>query len=125
VDEVYEGAPWIIIESIYLIYTEFLTDNNIDYVAHDDIPYVTADTEDAYAECKRVGKFIATQRTQGISTSDLVTRIIADRDKYISRNLKRGVSREDLNLSLIEYWIFILKQKYCPRRAVPAKPKKE
>jgi choline-phosphate cytidylyltransferase len=110
VDEVYEGAPWIINESIYLIYTEFLTDNNIDYVAHDDIPYVTADTEDAYAECKRVGKFIATQRTQGISTSDLVTRIIADRDKY---------------LSLIEYWIFILKQKYCPRRAVPAKPKKE
>ena len=96
---------------------EFLTDNNIDYVAHDDEPYVTVGTDDAYALPKRLGKFVATQRTAGISTSDLVTRIIADRDKYIGRNLKRGVSREALNLSLVEYWIFLLKQKFCPRRA--------
>ena len=116
VDEVYEGAPWIIDE-------KFLTDNNIDFVAHDAEPYVTADTNDAYALPKRLGKFKETQRTAGISTSDLVTRIISDRDKYIARNLKRGVSRESLNLSLIEYWIFIIKQKFCPRRA-PATTKK-
>lgn len=104
-------------------YPEFLTDNNIDYVAHDDIPYVTADTEDAYAECKRLGKFVATKRTEGISTSDLVTRIIADRDKYILRNIKRGVSRQELNVSLIEYWFILLKQKLCAKRA--DKPKAE
>lgn len=102
---------------------EFLTDNNIDYVAHDDEPYVTAGIEDAYAVPKRLGKFKATQRTAGISTSDLVTRIISDRDKYIGRNLKRGVSRDALNLSLVEYWIFLIKQKFCPRRA-PATTKK-
>lgn len=101
--------------------SEFLTDNKIDFVAHDDIPYITADTDDAYAECKRLGKFVATKRTEGISTSDLVTRIIADRDKYIMRNLKRGVSRQELNLTLVEYWIMLVKQKLCPRRVAKAK----
>lgn len=101
VDEVFEGAPWVIDESTASLILEFLVDNNIDYVAHDDIPYVTAGTEDAYAECKRLGKFVATKRTEGISTSDLVTRIIHDRDRYIKRNLSRGVKREELGLSLI------------------------
>ena len=32
----------------------------IDFVAHDDIPYVTAGIEDAYAVAKRLGKFKAT-----------------------------------------------------------------
>lgn len=76
------------------MYVEFLTDNNIDYVAHDDEPYVTAGIDDAYAIPKKLGKFVATQRTKGISTSDLVTRVIADRDRYIARNLKRGATRQ-------------------------------
>lgn len=71
-----------------------MTDHNIDYVAHDDVPYVTAGIDDAYIIPKQLGKFIATQRTEGISTSDLVTRVIADRDRYIARNLKRGATRQ-------------------------------
>lgn len=50
VDEVIYPAPWILDE-------KFLNDNNIDYVAHDDIPYATADVDDAYALCKKLGKF--------------------------------------------------------------------
>lgn len=50
VDEVVYPAPWILDE-------KFLTEHNIDYVAHDDIPYVTAGVEDAYALCKKLGKF--------------------------------------------------------------------
>lgn len=42
---------------------EFLNKHNIDYVCHDDIPYVTAGVEDAYALCKKLGKFKATLRT--------------------------------------------------------------
>ena len=34
-DEVIEGAPWVITQ-------EFLDKHNIDYVAHDALPYVTA-----------------------------------------------------------------------------------
>lgn len=35
----------------------------IDFVCHDDIPYQTADVDDAYAVCKKLGKFKATKRT--------------------------------------------------------------
>ena len=49
-DEVIYPAPWIIDE-------KFLNDHRIDYVAHDDIPYQTADVDDAYALCKKLGKF--------------------------------------------------------------------
>lgn len=63
VDEVLPHAPWIITECTPLTYSEFLTKMNIDFVCHDDIPYVTAGIEDAYAECKRLGKFKATKRT--------------------------------------------------------------
>lgn len=58
---------------------EFLTKNNIDFVCHDDIPYVTAGVEDAYALCKKLGKFKATQRTQGVSTTDIVGKILKNK----------------------------------------------
>lgn len=79
VDEVLPHAPWIITECNTYIYEEFLTKMNIDYVCHDDIPYVTAGVEDAYAECKRLGKFKATKRTEGISTTDVVAKILKNK----------------------------------------------
>jgi len=54
-----------------------------------------------YGHLKTAGKFLATQRTEGISTSDLVMRLIKDYDEYVLRNLSRGYTRQDLNLSLI------------------------
>jgi choline-phosphate cytidylyltransferase len=128
-------APWIITK-------EFLDAHNIDFVAHDDLPY--ADTtgegvDDVYGpvgalqrrlvpcsrtrppaaprvaeaaalqasklpshllpfplpaapstKVKRMGKFRATQRTDGVSTSDLILRILRDYNEYVLRNLSRG-----------------------------------
>ena len=51
VDEVIYPAPWVVDE-------KFLNDNKIDFVAHDDIPYTTAGIDDAYAVCKKLGKFV-------------------------------------------------------------------
>lgn len=45
---------------------EFLTDNKIDFVAHDEIPYTSNNTEDIYAKFKERGMFVATERTEGM-----------------------------------------------------------
>lgn len=95
VDEVIENAPWIVTP-------EFLEEHSIDYVAHDDEPYVSADCDDIYKPCKQAGKFLVTQRTEGISTTYIITKIVRDYEKYISRQLKRGASRQELNLSWLK-----------------------
>ena len=60
-------------------YAEFLNDMNIDFVCHDDLPYQTVDVDDAYAVCKKLGKFRATQRTKGVSTTDVVAKILRNK----------------------------------------------
>lgn len=95
VDQVIEDAPWFIDQ-------EFLDRHQIDFVAHDDIPYSSGGVADVYKFVKDQGKFLATQRTSGISTSDLITRIVRDYNVYVRRNLERGISAKDLNLSLLK-----------------------
>ncbi|EEB05921.1 cholinephosphate cytidylyltransferase [Schizosaccharomyces japonicus yFS275] len=95
VDEVVENAPWIITP-------EFLDEHKIDFVAHDDIPYASVDSGDIYAPVKNLGKFIPTKRTEGVSTSDIITRIIRNYDQYVLRNLSRGIDRRELNVSLLK-----------------------
>ncbi|CAO3624003.1 unnamed protein product [Cunninghamella blakesleeana] len=95
VDEVIEDAPWVITQ-------EFIDQHQIDYVAHDAEPYQSTESGDVYAFVKAQGKFLPTQRTDGISTSDLITRIVRDYDAYLRRNLERGVSAKDLNISFLK-----------------------
>ena len=94
-DEVVCPCPWVTT-------LEFVQEHGIDFVCHDEAPYLAGGTgEDVYGHLKTAGKFLATQRTEGISTSDLVMRLIKDYDEYVLRNLSRGYTRQDLNLSLI------------------------
>ncbi|KAI8051174.1 hypothetical protein BDF22DRAFT_656609 [Syncephalis plumigaleata] len=95
VDQVIPDAPWTIDEA-------FLEKHNIDYVAHDDLPYQSGDQEDVYAFVKKMGKFLPTQRTEGVSTSDLITRIVRDYDAYLRRNLQRGMTAKELNISFLK-----------------------
>lgn len=95
VDEVLKDAPWEYGD-------EFLRKNKIDFVAHDDLPYPSENTDDIYGELKKKGMFVATQRTDGISTSDLVARIVRDYDGFARRNLARGYSAKELNISYLE-----------------------
>ena len=88
----------------------------IDFVCHDDIPYKTAEADDAYALPKRLGKFRATKRTEGISTTDVVGKILKNKEIYYYRNLSRGATRQDLGLSWPVYWFYVIKQKVCPAR---------
>lgn len=91
-DDVISPAPWI-------IDIDFLKANNVHYVAHDDLPYVSAGSEDVYYDVKKAGYFRATQRTEGISTSDIINRILKDKDYYMERNLLRGHSSKEIGVS--------------------------
>ncbi|KAF3327812.1 Choline-phosphate cytidylyltransferase 1 [Carex littledalei] len=96
VDEVIPDAPWVINQ-------EFLDKHKIDYVAHDSLPY--ADTsgagKDVYEFVKKVGKFKETKRTEGISTSDIIMRIVKGYNEYVMRNLARGYTRKELGVSYV------------------------
>ncbi|KAF0699268.1 Aste57867_10168 [Aphanomyces stellatus] len=100
VDEVIEGSPWVLTE-------EFLDEHNIDFVCHDAIPYTdtsgtAGDSGDVYGHIKAIGKFHETTRTEGISTSDLIIRIISEYDTFIRRNLKRGYSGKEMNVPFLK-----------------------
>ncbi|CAK7272152.1 choline-phosphate cytidylyltransferase [Sporothrix epigloea] len=95
VDEVIESCPWIVTPA-------FLDQHHIDYVAHDDIPYGADEGDDIYQPIKAAGKFLVTQRTEGVSTTGIITKIVRDYEKYISRQLKRGTSRQELNVSWLK-----------------------
>ncbi|KAL9373422.1 hypothetical protein Peur_033042 [Populus x canadensis] len=97
VDEVIPDAPWVIDQ-------EFLDKHNIDYVAHDSLPYADASGagKDVYEFVKKVGRFKETKRTDGISTSDIIMRIVKDYNQYVLRNLDRGYSRKELGVSYVK-----------------------
>ncbi|MCJ1313253.1 hypothetical protein MMC25_006930 [Agyrium rufum] len=95
VDEVIPNCPWIVTAN-------FLKEHKIDYVAHDDIPYGADEGDDIYKTIKEQGKFLVTQRTEGVSTTGIITKIVRDYEKYISRQLKRGTSRQELNVSWLK-----------------------
>ncbi|KAF1960286.1 Nucleotidylyl transferase [Byssothecium circinans] len=95
VDEVIEDCPWIVT-------ADFLEEHQLDYVAHDDLPYGADEGDDIYGEIKSKGMFLVTQRTEGLSTTGIITKIVRDYDQYIDRQLKRGTSRKELNVSWLK-----------------------
>ncbi|XP_033119799.1 choline-phosphate cytidylyltransferase A-like [Anneissia japonica] len=106
VDEVVEDAPWIVTP-------DFLELHKIDFVAHDDIPYgAKGGIDDVYKDIKAAGKFVATQRTEGVSTSDIIARLVKNYDQFVRRNLARGYTAKELNVSFFNKTKINMQEKF-------------
>uniref|UniRef100_A0A673XRJ0 ethanolamine-phosphate cytidylyltransferase n=1 Tax=Salmo trutta TaxID=8032 RepID=A0A673XRJ0_SALTR len=69
VDEIVEGAP-------YVTTLETLDKYTSDFCVHGDDITLTVDGKDTYEEVKRSGRYRECKRTQGVSTTDLVGRML-------------------------------------------------
>ncbi|KAJ8367044.1 hypothetical protein AAFF_G00333580 [Aldrovandia affinis] len=69
VDEIVEGAP-------YVTTLETLDKFNCDFCVHGDDITLTVDGKDTYEEVKKSGRYRECKRTQGVSTTDLVGRML-------------------------------------------------
>ena len=81
---------------------DFLKKHKIDYVAHDEAPYPTPNSVDCYEFIKKMGMFIPTKRATNISTTKIITEIIKNYDLYIRRQILRGISYKELNISFLK-----------------------
>ena len=59
-------------------------------------PYPYNDIDDVYGQFIKVNRFLATKRTEGISTIDLINRILIDYDRYVERNAKKGLKLAEI-----------------------------
>ncbi len=73
VDEVVPNAPYVMTdEYLQFIFKEY----QIDYVVHGDDPCLLPDGSDVFASAKRAGRYKSIKRTEGVSTTDIVGRML-------------------------------------------------
>lgn len=84
VDEVIANAPYAINEEFM---NKLFNEYNIDYIIHGDDPCLLPDGSDAYALAKKAGRYKQIKRTEGVSSTDIVGRmLLCVRDRPSSDN---------------------------------------
>ena len=91
VDQLIVRSPWVMTQ-------EYLDEYQIDVVVHGDDNSFDENGNDAYAFIKSIGKYQELPRTDNISTTDLITRILKDYHGFIERCMRRGFTHTDLNI---------------------------
>ncbi|WCJ34687.1 Ethanolamine-phosphate cytidylyltransferase [Euphorbia peplus] len=94
VDEVIANAPYAITEQFM---KTLFNEHKIDYIIHGDDPCLLPDGSDAYALAKRAGRYKQIKRTEGVSSTDIVGRILSANDSKASvdHDDKLSVSGDD------------------------------
>ncbi|XP_066993092.1 ethanolamine-phosphate cytidylyltransferase [Anabrus simplex] len=93
VDEVVEGAP-------YVTTLETLDKYNCDFCVHGDDITMTADGIDTYHLVKAAGRYKEVQRTQGVSTTDLVGRMLLLTRQHFQRGAQEYEVRRESSSSM-------------------------
>ncbi|KAJ9179720.1 hypothetical protein P3X46_008054 [Hevea brasiliensis] len=84
VDEVIPDAPYAITEGFM---KKLFEECDIDYIIHGDDPCVLPDGTDAYALAKKASRYKQIKRTEGVSSTDIVGRmLLCTRERSISDN---------------------------------------
>ncbi|KAJ1267803.1 hypothetical protein BS78_07G086100 [Paspalum vaginatum] len=91
VDEVIPNAPYEITEEFM---NTLFNKYSIDYIIHGDDPCLLPDGTDAYALAKKVGRYKQIKRTEGVSSTDIVGRILL--------TFKQKDSDTDVNVAVDE-----------------------
>ncbi|KHN29458.1 ethanolamine-phosphate cytidylyltransferase-like isoform X2 [Glycine soja] len=73
VDEVIPEAPYAITEEFM---KKLFDEYKIDFIIHGDDPCVLPDGTDAYAHAKKAGRYKQIKRTEGVSSTDIVGRML-------------------------------------------------
>eukprot|EP00879_Flechtneria_rotunda_P030492 GHRR01033130.1.p1 GENE.GHRR01033130.1~~GHRR01033130.1.p1 ORF type:complete len:389 (+),score=115.52 GHRR01033130.1:193-1359(+) len=73
VDEIITGVPYDLSPEFV---EELFAKHKIDYIIHGDDPCLLPDGTDAYAHAKKLGRFKMIKRTEGVSTTDIVGRML-------------------------------------------------
>ncbi|XVE98866.1 hypothetical protein REPUB_Repub03eG0145700 [Reevesia pubescens] len=74
VDQVIANAPYAITEQFM---NSLFNEHKIDYIIHGDDPCLLPDGTDAYALAKKAGRYKQIKRTEGVSSTDIVGRILS------------------------------------------------
>ncbi|KAG8446394.1 hypothetical protein GDO86_014014 [Hymenochirus boettgeri] len=92
VDEIVPGAP-------YVTTLETLDKYNCDFCVHGNDITLTVDGKDTYEEVKKAGRYRECQRTQGVSTTDLVGRMLLMTKAHHSMEVTLDYQQHRDNLS--------------------------
>lgn len=89
VDEILRDAPYVLTDDFLRTLIET---HRIDLVVHGDDPCTGANGVDAYATAKRAGRFRTIKRTEGVSSTDVVQRLL---DRSLSKDTKTNNATAD------------------------------
>nr|XP_029118636.1 ethanolamine-phosphate cytidylyltransferase isoform X2 [Elaeis guineensis] len=92
VDEVIANAPYAITEEFM---NTLFNKYNIDYIIHGDDPCLLPDGTDAYGPAKKAGRYKQIKRTEGVSSTDIVGRILSSlRGREVDKNHNKASQSE-------------------------------
>lgn len=105
VDEVIRDVPYDLSPDFV---SDLFTKHRIDYIVHGDDPCILPDGTDAYAHAKKLGRYKMVKRTEGISTTDIVGRMLtctrantflganSEEPHPLAKSFSSGIEDEDM-----------------------------